>query len=299
VTGIKIGVTLPQFSGDAAQLRDAAQRAEAVRLDSLWVFDHLWPLSGGKERPILEGWTTLAWLGTITKSIGVGTLVTRSSLRHPAVLAKMTATVATIAPERLTVAVGSGDELSRAENESFGLPFYESVERPDQLRSTVEVLHRALSGPSVSQSDDFVELRDLPVSPAPPVPPKVWVAGRSPAVLDIAGDLADGWNGWQGSPTRFREDVARVQARAAGRDLEFSWGGILILGRDDAEAQTVLGERDPRGFLVGGPETVGLRLRSFVEAGARHLTLTFAGPWRDEALSLLSSEVRSIIDGEA
>jgi alkanesulfonate monooxygenase SsuD/methylene tetrahydromethanopterin reductase-like flavin-dependent oxidoreductase (luciferase family) len=295
VTGIKIGVTLPQFSGDIAQLRDAAQHAEEVGLDSLWVFDHLWPLSGGKERPILEGWTTLAWLAAVTESVGVGTLVTRSSLRHPALLTKMAATVATVAPERLTVAIGSGDELSRAENESFGLPFYEAHERPDQLRSTVEVLHRGLSGVPVSQPDGFAELHDLPISPAPLVAPKVWVAGRSPGVLDIAGDLADGWNGWQGSPTRFGDDVARVRERAAGREVEFSWGGILILGRDDAEAKTLLGERDPRGFIVGGPETVGLRLRSFVEAGARHLTLTLGGPWRNEALSLLSSEVRSAL----
>ena len=91
---LKLGVTLPQFTAEPAQVVDAALRAESLGLDSSWVFDHLWPLSGGKERPALEAWTTLAYLAAATSRIDLGTLVTRSTLRQPAVLAKMAATVA-------------------------------------------------------------------------------------------------------------------------------------------------------------------------------------------------------------
>jgi alkanesulfonate monooxygenase SsuD/methylene tetrahydromethanopterin reductase-like flavin-dependent oxidoreductase (luciferase family) len=296
VSPVKLGITLPQFSDDAGALLAAAQLAEESGLDSLWVFDHLWPLSGGKERPILEGWTTLGWLASSTDRIGVGTLVTRSTLRHPAVLAKMAATVAVVAPGRVTIAIGSGDNLSRAENEAFGLPYYEGSERAEQLRSTLRVLRAALSGEQVDQVDDFVEVRSLPISPRPDERPQVWVAGRAPAALDLAGELSDGWNGWQGSPERFARDVARVGERAGDRPLEISWGGILMLGRDDEEAKERLGDRDPRGFVVGGPETVALRLNAFIAAGADHLTLTLGGPFRNEDIELLASSVRPLLD---
>lgn len=294
---LKLGITLPQFSGDVAQLLDAALEAEALGLDSLWAFDHLWPLSGGKERPILEGWTTLAWLASKTERIGIGTLVTRSSLRHPAVLAKMAATVACVAPGRLTVAVGSGDRLSREENEAFGLEYHEGEERADQLRSTVEVLHRSFSAPAVDQDDDFVTLRNLPLSPRPPQAPPIWVAGRSTRVIEIAGDLADGWNAWQGSPARYARDLKRVRERAGDRPLEPSWGGILMLGRDDAEASERMAGRDPAGFLVGGPETVAAKLQPYVDAGARHLTLTLGGPWSVDGLRLFARDVRAALSG--
>jgi alkanesulfonate monooxygenase SsuD/methylene tetrahydromethanopterin reductase-like flavin-dependent oxidoreductase (luciferase family) len=286
---VKVGVTLPQFGADASRLLDAAQEAEALGLDSIWLFDHLWPLSGGKERPILEGWTTLAWLASKTTRIGIGTLVTRSSLRHPAVLAKMAATVASVAPGRLTVAIGSGDNLSRPENEAFGLPYHEGADRADQLRSTVEVLNAWRNGGRVSINDDFVEVAELPASPV--ADHAVWVAGRSPSVLDLTADLADGWNAWQGSPARFSRNVAYLKERTE-RALELSWGGIVMPGEDDRAAMERLGSRDPGGFLVGGPDTLAPRLQAFVDAGAEHLTLTLGGPWGPDDLRLLAVEVR-------
>jgi alkanesulfonate monooxygenase SsuD/methylene tetrahydromethanopterin reductase-like flavin-dependent oxidoreductase (luciferase family) len=295
VSPVKLGVTLPQFSGDVGRLSETAQAAEELGLDSLWVFDHLWPLSGGKERPILEGWTTLSWLAAQTTRIGVGTLVTRSSLRHPAVTAKMAATVAQVAPGRVTIAVGSGDNLSRAENEAFGLPYHEGSERSAQLRSTVEVLQRFFRDGAVEQGDDFVALHDLPPSPRPDIPPKIWVAGRSKPVMSVAADLADGWNGWQGSPQGFAEDRAGLVSRTGGREFEFSWGGLVVLGADDADATTRLGKRDPGGFVVGGPETTALRLNAFVDAGAEHLTLTLAGTWDLVDLERLAREVRPLL----
>jgi alkanesulfonate monooxygenase SsuD/methylene tetrahydromethanopterin reductase-like flavin-dependent oxidoreductase (luciferase family) len=295
VSAPKVGITLPQFGGDTGALLEAAQRAEEAGLDSLWTFDHLWPLSGGKERPILEGWTTLAWLANKTERIGVGTLVTRSSLRHPAILGKMACTVASVAPGRVTLALGSGDDLSRPENEAFGIPYHEGDERTAQLRSTAAVLRKFFSTGVVDHEDQFVTLRGLPVSPMPPTPPSLWIAGRSNPVVEVAGDLADGWNAWRGSVRSFTRDAALLAERAAGRPVELSWGGILMLGRDDDEAILRLGDRDPRGFLVGGPETVATRLNAFVAAGATHLTLTLGGIWRPEDIDILSQEVRPLL----
>jgi alkanesulfonate monooxygenase SsuD/methylene tetrahydromethanopterin reductase-like flavin-dependent oxidoreductase (luciferase family) len=295
---IRLGVTLPQFTGDAGVFFDGVHRAENVGLDSAWVFDHLWPLSGGKERPIIEGWTALSSLAAATETIGIGTLVTRSSLRHPAVLAKMAATVGAIAPGRLTIAIGSGDHLSRSENEAFGIPYYAADRRIGQLSSTVSVVARYLRNGPVSVEDDYVSIRDLPPSPEPSQGPLIWVAGRSDDALAVAAEWGDGWNGWGGSADRFAQDSQRVleMASARGRNVELTWANTIFLGRDDDSAHEKLGERDPGKFVVGGPETVARALLRYVESGARHLVASFPDAQNPEVYEQFAGAVREAIE---
>ena len=251
----RIGVTLPQFTGDVSVLLDAVRRAEDAGLDSVWVFDHMWPL-GHRVRPILECWTTLAFLAAHTEDIDIGTLVTRSSIRHPAVLARMAATVARMAPERLTIGVGSGDEASRMENVASGLPFYSGPARSVQLAETVDALRSHLRGEDHS---------------APPV----WVGGRSPAARKVAAAHADGWNCWGATPEAFADEAREVRAGAGDRPFEVSWGGLFVVAADDAAARGKLGSRDPSAYLVGGAEVVAGRLAALAAAGAGHIIATF------------------------
>lgn len=299
MSDVLMGVTLPQFTDDAESFVASAQRAESLGLDSLWVFDHLWPLSGGKDRPILEGWTALSWLTGATDRAGIGTLVTRSSLRHPAVLAKMAASAASAAPGRLTVAIGSGDEMSRVENEAFGIPYYEGPDRIEQLESTVRVLRDSFEKEEITVRDKFVSIERLPVSPRPSPKPTLWVAGRSDDALEIAGTYGDGWNGWAGTPERFAQDALKVTEFAASsgdRAVELTWGGLAILGPDDEQALAKLGSRNPEQYLVGGPETLARRLGEFIEAGARHLVLTFPDAGTTGSYELLAERVKPLLD---
>jgi alkanesulfonate monooxygenase SsuD/methylene tetrahydromethanopterin reductase-like flavin-dependent oxidoreductase (luciferase family) len=271
---VKVGVTLPQFTGDVDILLDAVRRAEAAGLDSVWVFDHLWPL-GNKARPFLEGWSTLAHVAARTEALEIGTLVTRSSLRHPAVLAKMAATIASIAPGRLIVAIGSGDRASKEENDAFGLPYYSGAARTDQLASTVEVVRAYLRGKAVERADSFVAVDGLDPSPRPEIVPPVWVGGRGPAALEIAGAVADGWNCWAATPERFAVEAGVVRAAARGRAVTLSWGGLLVIAADDAGARAKLGDRDPAAYVVGGPQRVAEHIGELAAAGAAHIVATF------------------------
>jgi alkanesulfonate monooxygenase SsuD/methylene tetrahydromethanopterin reductase-like flavin-dependent oxidoreductase (luciferase family) len=288
---IKLGVTLPQFTDDPARLVEGAQAAEDLGLDSIWLFDHLWPLSGGKTRPIFEGWTALPYIAARTDRIKVGTLVTRSALRHPVLLAKMAATVESIAPGRLVLAVGSGDELSRAENEAFGIPYHGGADRVPEMISALQVVRGCFDRSRVSHSSSYHEVRDLPPSPSPSPSPPLWVGGRSPEVLAAAGDLCDGWNSWGSSPRRFAREAGKVRAAAGGRTVELSWGGQVILAETDSAAEDLLGERPRRSFVLGGPETVAARFSALAFAGAEHLiaAFPFAGP---ESYGLLAGPVR-------
>jgi alkanesulfonate monooxygenase SsuD/methylene tetrahydromethanopterin reductase-like flavin-dependent oxidoreductase (luciferase family) len=289
---VKIGVTLPQFAGDIPRLIDAVRRAEEAGLDSVWVFDHLWPL-GNKQRPMLEGWSTLAFLAAHTQNISIGTLVTRSTLRHPAVLAKMAATVANIAPGRVTLAIGSGDAASREENESFGLPYYSGAARIDQLSSVVQVVRSYLRGEVVRRADEFVEITDLPAGPTSVAPP-VWVGGRSRNARVVAGRYADGWNCWAASPDRFATEAEAVRAAADGREIELTWGGAFVLANDEAEARAKLGDRDPEKHVVGGPERVAEHIHTLAEAGASHVVATFQDAGTPGSYEILG-DVRQLV----
>lgn len=283
-------MTLPQFTGDADRFRRAVHLAEDSGLDSIWLFDHLWPLSGGKERSILECWTSLAYIASITDRIGIGTLVTRSTLRHPVLLAKMIATVASVAPGRLTVTVGSGGEASRAENEAFGIEYYAKDERIEQLRSTVEIVRYFLDGGTVDHHDSFADVTDLPASPVAAERPAVWVGGRADDTLEIAATRADGWNGWGGTPERFAQDAGSVLAYAGDRPVELTWGGLVVLDETDAKAAGRAKDRSDDA-IVGGPETVAEALGGFAATGATHLIVTPAGPWNETTVDLLATEV--------
>lgn len=219
---ILLGATLPQFTDDRTRFVEGVRRAEDAGLDSIWVFDHLWPLSGSKKRPILEGWTALAWAAEASDDIHVGTLVTRSSLRNPRLLAHMASTVADIAGDRLIVGIGSGDDKSRAENEAFGIPYWEGDRRIRQFEDTVRVLRDHL-----------------------PDSARLWVAGRSDDALAVAARYADGWNGWGGTPETFARDAATV-ASSAGGPIELTWGGVVR-----AETAPELG-RKLSGFAAAG-----------------------------------------------
>ena len=268
-------MTLPQFTEEPKRFLDGARRAEALGYDSVWVFDHLWPLGDDRERPVLESWTSLANLAAVTERVTLGTLVTRSSLRHAVVLAKMVATVGELAPGRLICALGSGDEMSEGENVAFGLPYFAGDDRINQLASAMEVVTAYSSEGVVGYTDGFAHIEHLPTSPQPDPAPEVWIGGWSRRILHLAGEGADGWNGWGTDVGRFARAARTVTDAAGGRAIELSWAGQVMLAAGDDDARRKLGDRNPDSFLVGGPESVSKQLQRFVEAGATHLIAAF------------------------
>ncbi|HVF54147.1 MAG TPA: LLM class flavin-dependent oxidoreductase [Actinomycetota bacterium] len=276
---LRVGVTLPQFTSDPRVLTDAIVRAEDLGLDSIWAFDHLWPLSGGKNRPFMECWTSLCWAAARTKRISAGTLVTRSTLRHPAVIGKLAATAASIAPGRITIGIGSGDEASRDENEAFGIDYHSGDDRIAQFRAAVESVRHFLSSSTVDHDSGFTSLSSLPATPEIQPRPQVWVAGRSDDALQLAGELGDAWNGWGGTPGGFAADAARVRAAAGERDIAITWAGVV----------------SPE-VCAGGAEAVAAKLSGFVEAGASEVILTMRGAGEPRAYEL-AAEVRRQLRG--
>jgi alkanesulfonate monooxygenase SsuD/methylene tetrahydromethanopterin reductase-like flavin-dependent oxidoreductase (luciferase family) len=269
-----LAVTLPQFNVDPGPALEACRDAHRVGFGGAFVFDHLWPL-GAPTRPALECWTLLA---AVAAEVGgraggaggfrVGTLVTRAGLRAPALVARMAATVGQVAGVPPIVAVGRGDLGNRDENRAFGLPFGGAAERSRAVEDTVAALRGLLAG-----------------SPAP----EVWVGGTGPSGRELAGRLADAWNGWGLTPEELAAGLTAVRRAAAeaGRDpatVAGTWGGQVLVAPEPAEAEAMLarwGTGRPPGevarVIAGTPETVLARLRTLGDAGAAWCVLAFVG----------------------
>jgi alkanesulfonate monooxygenase SsuD/methylene tetrahydromethanopterin reductase-like flavin-dependent oxidoreductase (luciferase family) len=266
-----LAVTLPQFNVDPGPALEACRDAHRVGFGGAFVFDHLWPL-GAPTRPALECWTLLAAVaaevGGLAGGFRVGTLVTRAGLRAPALVARMAATVGQVAGVPPIVAVGRGDLGNRDENRAFGLPFGGAAERSRAVEDTVAALRGPLAG-----------------SPAP----EVWVGGTGPSGRELAGRLADAWNGWGLTPEELAAGLTAVRRAAAeaGRDpatVAGTWGGQVLVAPEPAEAEAMLarwGTGRPPGevarVIAGTPETVLARLRTLGDAGAAWCVLAFVG----------------------
>ena len=277
MAGPLLAVTLPQFSERPGPALEAAADARRLGFAGAFVFDHLWPLGGPRTRPALECWTMLAAVAAATGGQGpvgpgfrVGTLVTRAGLRAPAVVARMAATVGEVAGAPVVVGIGRGDLANRAENLAFGLPFGDPGERAAALEDTVAALRGPLAG-----------------TPAP----EVWVGGNGPGARDLAGRVADGWNGWALTPEELAAGLAgaRRAAELAGRDpaaVAGTWGGQVLVAPDRREAEARLARWAPgrppaelARVVAGDPGTVVGRLRELGDAGAAWCVLaTVGGP---------------------
>ncbi|HET7876574.1 MAG TPA: LLM class flavin-dependent oxidoreductase, partial [Methylomirabilota bacterium] len=115
--------------------------ADRAGWDAACVTDHFMPNTPERVGDVLECWTTLAALATQTSRMRIGTIVTGNTYRHPAVVAKMAATVDIISGGRLICGLGAGWQEN--EHWAYGLPFYTMAERLERLDEACQVL-RAL-----------------------------------------------------------------------------------------------------------------------------------------------------------
>ena len=156
-------------------LAELARTVEECGYDQFWVPD---------ERLLRNVYISLTTIAGATSRIGLGTGVTNPYTRHPAHTAAAIATIDELSGGRAQLALGAGGGL-----EAYGLARRQPVQA---LRETIEIVKGLTAGQTITMDGQLFTLRDahLDFTPLRPVP--VYLAGRGPRILQLAGEVADG-----------------------------------------------------------------------------------------------------------
>lgn len=286
VRPIKIGIVLPDsectMDGRTAGWHDLmamATLAEDLGFDSVWNQDHLlfrgdWNESPRSEAP-WECWSILSAIAAVTSRIEIGPLVSCTSFRNPALLAKIATTVDEISGGRLILGLGAG--WHEPEYDAFGYPFDHRVSRFEEALAIIHGLlrtgHVDFHGQHYTAAD--CELR--PVGPRPGGIP-IMIGSTSPRMLGLLAKYADLWNAYHSDrindPSHLPEVNALVDNAciAAGRDprqIGRTLGVIIDLDGTGGGRNSVNTSGAPP--LRGTPEELARALVRFHAAGIVHL----------------------------
>lgn len=304
---IHFGLALPQLRSSWEEVAAFATAAERLGYDSLWAIDHLVGVPD-PSIPIFEGWTTIAALSGLTTRIRLGHQVLCVGFRHPALLAKMAATLDHASNGRFTLGLGAG--WNDAEFKAYGLPFPSIGSRLNQLDEALSIIKKLWTEEPVSYFGEEFQVEDAFCRPRPvqePHPPILIGGSGEKVLLRIVAEYADIWNnmGWAHSLLPQKIETLRQHCESLKRDpaeIEISQQLLAAIGETETEARVaterVLSELP---FLSGGEDLIIAgraercieRVQKTIDMGATTLILSFGRQPRIETIELFATDVIS------
>jgi alkanesulfonate monooxygenase SsuD/methylene tetrahydromethanopterin reductase-like flavin-dependent oxidoreductase (luciferase family) len=301
-----------------------ARRAEAAGFETLFRSDHYASFPGGSDQVTSDAWAVLAGLARETSTIGLGTLVSPVTFRHPGNFVKLVTTVDQMSGGRLEIGVGAG--WNDDDHGPLGLPFPPIEARADLMEDQLALLHGLWEEPAGwSFQGHQLTVREGTLVPGP-----VQVAGRpigrngrarpriitgsegSPRGFRLAARYSDEFNLSSSTPEIAREKQAQLDAAciAADRDpaslTRSAMVGVLV-GANDAEvdrraaallvavgasggARAWLDARRNR-WIMGGPDEARAMVRRYAEAGIERIMLQDFLPRDGDMIDLMAAEL--------
>jgi F420-dependent oxidoreductase-like protein len=306
---IKLGLLAWNQYTDWEALRDVGVRADRLGYDTLWTWDHLYPIVGSHEGPIFEGWMTLAAWAAQTERIRIGLMVGANPFRNPALVAKMATALDHISGGRAILGIGAA--WFEREHKAFGFEFGASPgERLRWLDEAVRIMRGMLHGEQPSGERYYAtnEVRNDPLPVQKHLPILVGGGGER-KTLRIVAKFADANNLVGGiERVRHKEEVLLKHCEEVGRDPaeieRTATPGVVVIRDTFEQARDVLRrtfEHNGRARLwadqpIGTPEMVAEKLRPFAEVGYRHLVVEFPAPYDAESMERVVTEVKPLLE---
>lgn len=236
---LRVGIQLHPQATTVDDLRGAWRAADEMGADSIWTWDHFYPLYGDPDAAHFEGWTLLSVMAADTSRARIGMLVTCNSYRNPELLADMARTLDHVSGGRMYLGVGAG--WFERDYREYGYDFGTVGSRLRRLEADLPRMTRRLA------ALDPAPVGDLPIL----------IGGSGEKVtLRLVAEHAQAWNTF-GPPDNF--------ARLNG--VLDEW--CARVGRDPAEIE--------RTVAVQGTDVDDVG--RYVEAGADHVIVMTGHPF--------------------
>lgn len=212
---MKVGLSLPHFGADLIK-RDVLQvavDAESAGFDSLWLRDHIFlapKVPGTDGTPTYDSVTTITAVSARTSRITIGTAAL-IPLRHPVMMAQISATLVHLFGSRFIWGVGSGN--SEREFASIGLG---GRNRAADVLASINVMRALWSGREVSWDDEQYRFDPITLTPRlheRPVP--FWYCANNPKSARLAAQVCDGWLPGRVNLPTLRKRIESIDALVA------------------------------------------------------------------------------------
>jgi alkanesulfonate monooxygenase SsuD/methylene tetrahydromethanopterin reductase-like flavin-dependent oxidoreductase (luciferase family) len=239
----------------------------------LWYADHYMGNTDSSARSDaggLEAWAVMGALAVATSRVRIGTLVSPTTIHHPAILANRATTVDLISGGRLTLGLGAGWQIN--EHEAYGIELFEAKDRVDRFEESIQILRSLFTQPRTDFAGRHFTITDAPMEPKPLQAPLPIVVGTGgPRMSRIAAKWADQWNVW-GTPDTVAK-AALVMNRACeaeGRDpaqQHRSCQALVFMVDDEAMADKIRAGAPADRSLIGSSSYLVDQMGRYQEAG--------------------------------
>ena len=292
---IRFGFQSGQQNVAWERMRDFWRKAEQWGYDTIWAFDHFYPIfTPDPAGPCMENWTLLSALSQLTKRARLGAMVNSNTYRNPCLTAKMAATLDHVSDGRVNLGLGAG--WYELEHRSFGIDFKTLGGRLTALDEACQIIKGMFTQEKTSLNGKHYKVVAAVCNPKPIQKPHIpiMIGGRGEKrLLQIVARHADMWNTMFAPPAEMKRLIAVIERHGdrVGRntdEIEKTLMLPLCYKAPKDREQMVLGtvaataggtpEAVRDRVMIGGKDECLDKIEQYRKAGVTHFIFSMRWP---------------------